>query len=404
MRYAIFCRKACWDSFGEYAVHCKELSGFKYGHNIIRDVLFDICRHVRISAKEKALVNFLTDPADGRSTLKTTDVLVFGWVGGKHAVQFIPGNGDGVSRNSGLKDIHQSDGFSFDALVDLPSCSCEVASKIKNHNQLLRLMQFLMGLDDMFSSVRSLILTTEPLPDVKFAFATLSRDESHMNSNKTTKFGSTAFVVRPGNTNKWNSNKNGNTSKTHASVADVTELNWTVLHPNRTMEQVKQIGNYKLGNDLIIKDVLVVPGYHVSLLSGHKLSRDNKNGVSERKHMHLLNTARALMFQGGLPLNMWPESILTATYLINMLPTAVLSSKSPYDDSSHRSYEPNDDGGDSVVNSDAPNSSTDSLDDSTVDDAAKDQDNVQTYNIGSDDLFGSSSSRKVSKDSQYATK
>ena len=30
-------------------------------------------------------MNFLTDPLDGRSTLRTADVLVFGWVGGKHA-------------------------------------------------------------------------------------------------------------------------------------------------------------------------------------------------------------------------------------------------------------------------------------------------------------------------------
>ncbi|GKD39487.1 hypothetical protein Tco_1259694 [Tanacetum coccineum] len=28
---------------------------------------------------------FLADPSDGRSTLKPADVLVFGWVGGKHA-------------------------------------------------------------------------------------------------------------------------------------------------------------------------------------------------------------------------------------------------------------------------------------------------------------------------------
>nr|GEX31761.1 putative reverse transcriptase domain-containing protein [Tanacetum cinerariifolium]GEX98803.1 putative reverse transcriptase domain-containing protein [Tanacetum cinerariifolium] len=38
------CRKACLDSFGEHAVHCKELSGFKYRHDMVRDVLFDICR------------------------------------------------------------------------------------------------------------------------------------------------------------------------------------------------------------------------------------------------------------------------------------------------------------------------------------------------------------------------
>ncbi|GJT04046.1 hypothetical protein Tco_0838508 [Tanacetum coccineum] len=33
------CRKACLDSFGEHAVHCKELSGFNYRHDMVRDVL-----------------------------------------------------------------------------------------------------------------------------------------------------------------------------------------------------------------------------------------------------------------------------------------------------------------------------------------------------------------------------
>nr|GEV09763.1 putative reverse transcriptase domain-containing protein [Tanacetum cinerariifolium] len=78
-------RRACLDSFGEHAVHCKELSGFKHRHDMVRDVFFDICRHAGISAKKEALVNFLTDPSDGRSTLRSADVLVFGWVGGKHA-------------------------------------------------------------------------------------------------------------------------------------------------------------------------------------------------------------------------------------------------------------------------------------------------------------------------------
>ncbi|MCI20166.1 auxilin-like protein [Trifolium medium] len=34
---------------------------------------------------KEAPVNFLTDPQDERSTLRPTDVLVYGWVGGKHA-------------------------------------------------------------------------------------------------------------------------------------------------------------------------------------------------------------------------------------------------------------------------------------------------------------------------------
>ncbi|GKC51505.1 hypothetical protein Tco_1074250 [Tanacetum coccineum] len=52
---------------------------------MVKDVLFDICRHVVISAKKEAPVNFLTNPSNGRFTLRSTNVLVFGWVGGKHA-------------------------------------------------------------------------------------------------------------------------------------------------------------------------------------------------------------------------------------------------------------------------------------------------------------------------------
>nr|GEX90555.1 putative reverse transcriptase domain-containing protein [Tanacetum cinerariifolium] len=65
---------ACFDSFGEHAVHCKKLSRFKYRHDMVRDILFDICRCAGISAKKEAPVNFLTDPSDGRSTLRPADV------------------------------------------------------------------------------------------------------------------------------------------------------------------------------------------------------------------------------------------------------------------------------------------------------------------------------------------
>nr|GEU43809.1 putative exostosin-like protein [Tanacetum cinerariifolium] len=78
-------RDACLDSLGEHAVHCKELPGLKYRHNMVRDVLFDICRRTGISVKKETPVNFLTDPLDERSTFRPADVLVFGWVGRKHA-------------------------------------------------------------------------------------------------------------------------------------------------------------------------------------------------------------------------------------------------------------------------------------------------------------------------------
>ncbi|GKE49143.1 ribonuclease H-like domain-containing protein, partial [Tanacetum coccineum] len=67
----------------------------------------------------------------------------------------------------------------YDSLVNLPDCICENSEKLKKHNQLLKLMQFLMGLDEVYAPIKSIILTTDHIPDVKGAFVTLSKDESH---------------------------------------------------------------------------------------------------------------------------------------------------------------------------------------------------------------------------------
>ena len=56
-----------------------------------------------------------------------------------------------------------------------------------------------------------------------------------------------------------------------------------------------------------------------------------QNGIVERKHQHLLNVDRALLFQAKLPICFWSYAIKHAIYLINRLPTPFLKLKSPYE-------------------------------------------------------------------------
>ncbi|GJR72454.1 ribonuclease H-like domain-containing protein [Tanacetum coccineum] len=65
----------------------------------------------------------------------------------------------------------------FDIMTKLPKCSCAAREDVSKHHQLMRLMQFLMGLNDVYQPIRSSLLSRETLPDVKEAFAIISREE-----------------------------------------------------------------------------------------------------------------------------------------------------------------------------------------------------------------------------------
>ncbi|XP_035845397.1 uncharacterized protein LOC118491607 [Helianthus annuus] len=325
----------------------------------------------------------------------------------------------------------------FDAMVQLPSCTCDASSKYNEFSQLIKLMQFLMGLDGIYQPVRTNLLTRDPLPTVKTAFSVISREESHRDSNKSSKTPNVGFVAKAtqynDNKKRFNKGPNPNLKCSHCNkmnhpflqfdpnderealcipkrdalwarrgqfgvprwldwevmqelnqwsvgrlgrrlgiytredmddpdvfteqftfpsdvardafwaanavvdpynprmskalrlrdplfskllgllnenkledshksnmsganqhmvmnndnmfnIVDVSEYDITIKHPNGTDAKVKQIGCFKLYEDVILKDVFVVPGYCVNLISVHKLAKDNKLKVVFDEH------------------------------------------------------------------------------------------------------------------------
>ncbi|KAE8726748.1 hypothetical protein F3Y22_tig00006365pilonHSYRG00038 [Hibiscus syriacus] len=64
-----------------------------------------------------------------------------------------------------------------------------------------------------------------------------------------------------------------------------------------------------------------------------------QNGVAERKNRHLLEVTRSLLFAANAPKYLWGEALLTATYLINRMPSKTLDFKIPTKGESYKKFQ-----------------------------------------------------------------
>nr|GEV05284.1 hypothetical protein [Tanacetum cinerariifolium] len=219
-----------------------------------------------------------------------------------------------------LKDTYNKVDGSFDAMISLPVYTVEATKHYENHANQIKLMQFLMGLDDVYQPIRSNILTREPLPLVKIAFVVISGKESHRNvtsmGNASKAPSVTAFAAKAWNSksskytvnnvvsdpspstipvvslsneqmlkllslidDKFVSNSVANIADVNISigwvvdsgaiqhmtasakflinVVDVSNIGLTVGHPNSTKAKIVKIGDLKLNDHVTLFNVLV---------------------------------------------------------------------------------------------------------------------------------------------------
>ncbi|GJX90484.1 ribonuclease H-like domain-containing protein [Tanacetum coccineum] len=165
----------------------------------------------------------------------------------------------------------------FDAITKLPKCvcpvkcSCATSTELALHQQLLKLMQFLMGLDDCYQPVRTALLTRDPLPDVKDAYATVSREEFHRGIPETseaidTKMNAISFAAKSynqnksGNTNNFNRNNNRGNGTNHLNRGPNLNLvckncGFTGHTIERCYELIRYLPGYKKGPNASMQNV-----------------------------------------------------------------------------------------------------------------------------------------------------
>jgi transposase InsO family protein len=127
-------------------------------------------------------------------------------------------------------------------------------------------------------------------------------------------------------------------------IDDYSRYTWLCLLKHKSETRSKLVSSIKLieiqynAKIKIIRSdngvEYIMPDYYSPKGILHQRScveTPQQNGRVERKHQHLLNVARALLFHSHLPKKFWCYAVIHATYLINRIATPVLQNKSPFE-------------------------------------------------------------------------
>ncbi|RVW14960.1 Retrovirus-related Pol polyprotein from transposon RE1 [Vitis vinifera] len=190
-----------------------------------------------------------------------------------------------------------------------------------------RLMQFLMGLNESYKAVRSNILMMSPLPNVRQAYSLIVQEEMQrqVSSEPTENFSIAAAVPgKRGHTEDRCRLKNGSNNKTDNSEDNVLLVVGTALSKrdripgNVAMDHI--VSHMSLFTDLKPSNVTT------DLVSGKMIGSGKQRGGLYYMHP---STNKLVVFHVSQPSDLW--HLRLAVYMINRIPTPLLSNKSPFE-------------------------------------------------------------------------
>ncbi|KAL8139918.1 hypothetical protein V2J09_005939 [Rumex salicifolius] len=178
-------------------------------------------------------------------------------------------------------------------LVDLPKCSaCGVVGSLPQLLHTLQNIQFLVGLNDDYTAVRTNILMMKPVPTLAEVYQIVLQDEGQreLKSNPTVGSDSTAlnsYQKLQGKFYCFNSSKGMDgwiidSGATHHITPNLSLFSSYealstpdfITMPDGSQSQITHVGIVKLNDQYVLRNVLCVPGFTFNLLSVSQFSKD----------------------------------------------------------------------------------------------------------------------------------
>ncbi|CAA7059707.1 unnamed protein product, partial [Microthlaspi erraticum] len=113
----------------------------------------------------------------------------------------------------------------------------------------------------------------------------------------------------------------------HKSQVKETFIAFKALVENHFKSRIDTLYSDNGGEFIALRSFLATHGISHLTTPPHT---PEHNGLSERKHRHVVETGLTLMTEASLLKHYWPYAFAAAVYLINRLPTPVLNNDSPY--------------------------------------------------------------------------